>query len=122
MRRAIPGLTMSEIRPADSAVEAAFAQVLAAEASARSSVEAARQQAAQIEEDERRHARARAERTRRRIAAIRAAFERRLQAELATMAEQGAALAVNPAPAPADVRRLDLALQQVATELTGGAR
>jgi hypothetical protein len=113
---------MSEIRPPDSNVEAAFAQVLAAEASARSGVEAARQQAAQIEEDERMRARARAERTRRRIAVIRAVFERRLQAELAVLAEQGAALAANPAPVAADLERLDLALQQVTADLTGGAR
>ena len=85
---------VSAISTPNPVVEAAFAQVLQAEESARAAVQAAHIQADEIAEQARAEARSRAERTRTRVAAVRAAFETALQSELRGLAQQAEALAV----------------------------
>lgn len=111
---------LSAARPDSVVAEAAFAQVLGAEQTARASIEAARQRADEVAERSRAEARSRDERLRRHVAAVRAAFERKLQADLARFAAEVAALAVD---APLDARdheRVEQAVQGLAGQLTGG--
>jgi uncharacterized protein with NAD-binding domain and iron-sulfur cluster len=103
---------------AEGAVEAAFAQVLGAEQAAREAIAHARTQAGAIAEAARAETRARAERTRRHIAAARAAFERRLQADLAQLAREGEALKADAPLTEADRACVARAVAQLAAELT----
>lgn len=112
---------MSETRTADSAAEAAFAQVLRAERAARAAVEAAGVQAEQWAELARAEARARAERTRRHIAAVRGAFARAQSAELAQLAHEAEALAADAPLDAQDRLRVESAVAALAARLTGGA-
>ncbi|MBL8326797.1 MAG: hypothetical protein JNJ89_17730 [Rubrivivax sp.] len=100
------------------AVEAAFTQVLQAEQAAHAAIAAARAQAAALAEQARAETRARAERTRRHLAAVRGAFERRLQAELAQLAEEAQALRVDAPLTDADRLRVERAVQSLAAQLT----
>lgn len=103
------------------AVEAAMAQVLAAESAARESVASARVEARQIAERSRAAARAVGERTQRRIGHLRAAFERAADAEVAALQAQSEALVLVPGPAPDEAARIEHAVVRVAAELTGAS-
>ncbi|MEQ1807633.1 MAG: hypothetical protein ABL900_19815 [Burkholderiaceae bacterium] len=99
--------------------EAAIAQVLGAERSARESVEQACSEVERIAENARRAARAVAERTERRMRAVLGAFERELVVDLAEIDAQAAALGGLQPLAPGDVEALRQAVRALAKELIG---
>jgi hypothetical protein len=101
--------------------EAAFAQVLGAEQAARASIAAAAQRSTEVAEQARAEARSRDERARRHVAAVLAAFERALQADLARMAAEAAALAVDTPLDARDRVRVEQAVQHLAAHITGDA-
>lgn len=103
------------------AVETAIAQVLLAEREARESIDAAREQAARIAEASRAELRAAAERTQSRIARLRAACERRTDAEVAALRAQADRLAQPLQPHADDAARVEAAVTRLAARLTGGA-
>lgn len=113
---------VSAISTPEPVVDAAFAQVLQAEQTARAAVQAARAQADEIAEHARAQARSRAERTRRRVAAVRAAFEAALQSELKGLADEAEALAVVTPLVTNDDERVAHAVQRLAAQLAGGGR
>lgn len=111
------------VDPTDSRIDAdaAIARVLAAESAAVQSIEQARAQTTRIAEAARAEAHALAERTERRIRRITAAFEARLDTQLAAIAREAQSL---DAPAPlSDAERaaLHAAVQALAAELVGDA-
>lgn len=113
---------MSPHAPASTerAVEAAMAQVLAAEAAARDSVAQAQSDAQQSAERSRAAVRALLERTQHRIRCLRTAFERATDAEVAALQTQADALTAPHAPAAAEeAARIGRAVARVATQLTG---
>jgi hypothetical protein len=107
---------------ADGAVEAAFAQVLGAQEAAREAIVLAQAQAAALAEAARAETRQRAERTRRHIAAVHAAFERRLLAELARIADAAEALTQDAPLGAADRAHVADAVAELAATLTSPQR
>lgn len=103
------------------AVEAAMAQVLAAEAAARESVARARVEAGHTGERSRSAVRALADRTQRRVRHLRAAFERAGDAEVAALQAQAGHLSLPAEPGADDAARIDRAVARLAAQLTGGA-
>lgn len=103
------------------AVEAAMAQVLAAEAAARESVAQAHAEAGHTGERSRAAVRALAERTQRRVRHLRAAFERAADVEVATLQAQAEKLSLHTEPGADDATRIDEAVARLAAQLTGGA-
>lgn len=101
------------------AVEAAMAQVLAAEAAARDAVAQARRDAQLEAESTRAAVRALGERTQRRIRCLRAAFERSTHDELRALQAQAAALQSPHKPAADEAVRIERAVARVAAQLTG---
>lgn len=101
------------------AAEAAIAQVLAAERAARDAMAAVHDEAAHIGEQARAQARTLAERTQRRIRRLRAAFERRTDAEVAALRAQADALAAPHEPGSDEAARVDEAVARLAAQLTG---
>ncbi len=102
--------------------EAAIAQVLGAERSARKSVEQARAEVQRIAENARSAARTVAERTERRMREVVGGFERELAADLTKIDSQAAALGgVGAAPplTPDDCARVQHAVRALARELIG---
>jgi hypothetical protein len=114
------GLAAERLKDAaqDHVVEAAFVQVLGAEQAAREAIAQAHARAASIAEASRADVRARSERTRRHIGALRAAFERRMQSELAQLSEQAQALQTDAPLTDADRACVQRAVAQLASELT----
>ncbi len=103
------------------AVEAAMAQVLAAEAAARESVALAHAEAGHTGERSRAAVRALAERTELRVRRLRAAFERAADAEVAALQSQAETLSRPTEPDSGDVFRIAQAVARLAAQLTGGA-
>jgi len=103
------------------AVEAAMAQVLAAEAAARESVALAHAEAARTGERSRAAVRALAERTEHRLRRLRAAFERAADAEVAALQAQAEALSRPTEPGRDDAARIEQAVARLTAQLTGGA-
>ncbi len=101
--------------------EAAIAQVLGAERSARGSVEQARSEVQRIGENARSAARTVAERTERRMRAVVGAFERELAVDLAEIDAQATALGGAPPLLPGDVEALQQAVRALARELIGAS-
>lgn len=104
----------------DREVEAAIARVLAAERESQEAIAAAHAEAAAIAERSRAGVRALAEHTQRRMRRLRAAFERRTGAELASLQMQAEALAAPQPPAADDDARVAGAVARLVAELTGG--
>lgn len=117
----VGGYPLSASRTEDGAIEAAFTQVLQAELAAHEAIAAARTQALVQAESARAETRARAERTRRHIAAVRAAFERRLQAELTRLGREAEALRADTPLLDEDRAQVEQAVRSLAAQLTGGA-
>lgn len=101
------------------AVEAAIAQVLAAEAAARESMVQARRDAQHQAEQSRAAVRAVDERTQRRIRCLRTAFERAADADVMALQAQAQALTAPQAPATDEAARIERAVARVAAQLTG---
>jgi hypothetical protein len=101
------------------AVEAAIAQVLAAENAARAAVARARVEAAEIAEQARETARHLGLHTDRRLRAVRAAFDARGAAEVAVLEAQAAALGAAHDLTPAEVLRVERAVAALARAMTG---
>lgn len=99
--------------------EAAIAQVLGAERSARESVEQARLEVEGIAENARSAARTVAERTERRVRAVVGAFERELAADLAEIDAQAAGLGSAQPLTPGESEGLQQAVRALARELIG---
>lgn len=122
MRRAgdssVDGFVDTEQTP-ESAVDAAMARVLQADAAAAVAVLAAREQAQRFEELSRQRARAVAERARSRVARAHRRVEAALQAALAAIAAEAQALGRHDAPDAADMAAVQRAVDQLAAELTG---
>jgi hypothetical protein len=104
----------------DAKVEAAIARVLACERDARDAIARAGREAAELAEAGRAAARAVGERTETRIRSVRAAFERRLAAELDALHAAEDAIVDDEPIAGDDLARLDRAIAALAAELTGG--
>jgi hypothetical protein len=118
--RASPLSTHLQAMQEEGLVEAAFAHVLQAEQAAQAAIAAARGESLRSAEAARAETRLRAERTRRHVAAVRAAFERRLQSELARLAGEAEALQVDSPLRDADRARVEQAVAALAAELTAG--
>jgi len=103
--------------PADLAVEAAIARVLAAEVAARAALEDAQRQAAEEAEAARATARTIAQRTTARIAVVRAAFARKVAGEIAALDGQADALAGAHALTTEEIAGLERALAALTREL-----
>lgn len=105
----------------DRAVEAAIAQVLAAERAASEAIAVAHAEAAQLGERSRAELRDLAERTQARIGRLRDALARRADAEVAALRAQADALASPQPPSDDELVRIDRAVSALAARLTGGA-
>ena len=122
-RESTRGFTVSRVSrtknalPADLAVEAAIARVLAAEVAARVALEDAQRRAAVEAEASRARARMIAQRTSARIAAIRAGFESAVASEVAALDAQAEALAGAHALTSGEIADLDRALAALTREL-----
>lgn len=104
----------------DAAVEAAIAQVLDAEHAARDAVREAEEAAAAMTEAARAAARELAARTERRIGGVRARFEQKTSAEVATLDAEAAAASAPHDLSTEELARLDVAVAELARQLTGG--
>jgi hypothetical protein len=106
--------------PAD-AVEASIARVLDAEAAAVDAVARARDEALAIAERAREQVRRLGLRTDRRLHAVRAAFEVRAAAEVATLAAETAALDAIHELTPEEISQVERAANATAAAMTGGS-
>ena len=108
--------------PLDNAVEAAITRVLDAEAAARDAIVHARNEALEIAEQARARARRLALHRDERIRSVRAAFERKVAADVAALEAEAAALDARHDLAPAEIARLERAVAALAARLTGDPR
>ena len=110
----------TEAIPPTDAVEAAIAQVLAAERSAQDAVARAKDEAVAIAEAARAEGRALNERSERRIRALHAAFDRKVSAALAALEAEAARLATHQDLSDDEQARIERAVAKLAADLTGG--
>ncbi|HSW27131.1 MAG TPA: hypothetical protein VLJ62_30530 [Burkholderiaceae bacterium] len=101
------------------AVQAAIAEVLAAERDARDAIGGARREVNQIDEAARAAARAVAERTERRVRAVVHAFEHQLACQLAAIDAQASSLDVAQPLADEETAALQRAVRAFARKLIG---
>jgi len=104
----------------DDAIEAAITRVLEAETAARADVVRARSEATEIAEHARQWARRLAVHTDLRIRMVRAAFARRVTAEVAALEAEADALSVAHDLTPEEVLRVETAVAALAQGMTGG--
>jgi len=104
----------------DDAIEAAITRVLEAETAARADVVRARSEATEIAEHARQWARRLALHTDLRIRMVRAAFARRVTAEVAALEAEADALSVAHDLTPEEVLRVETAVAALAQGMTGG--
>jgi hypothetical protein len=112
----------NQVPPLDDAVESAITRVLDAEAAARDAIARARGEALEMAEQARARTRALSLRIDDRIRGIRAAFERKVSAQVAVLEAEAAALEARHDLAPGEIARLEQAVAALAAELAGGRR
>ena len=106
--------------PPDDAIEASITRVLDAEAAALDAVAHARVEALAIAEQAREQVRRLGVNTDRRMHAVRAAFEARVAAEVASLAAQTSALEAIHDLTPEEIGSVERAVGATALALTGG--